>query len=295
MTFEHDGIMRNNLLAPFYTGQMIKEDIAVFMDVLKVNGRADGIIQVLPIFLQNYSTLMERELWDHLTEDVKFVGPVEELPMCELEYQLAVNDQDMTKMGVMNTNGQYRSGKGILVRGGWKDTNETYFVLDPNELQQEVSEQLQVPGGGILYQAVTVNIHNTKSNTCIQEVIEDLNSYSIAEDRQGGLQVTRSWKDSVQEGIEAFTKPDGLGMWNWDENHFLGNIKMYTLGWRTSIRAVYKNICNGSPARDYMLTHLYVNLSELADAYNGAPGIIDMCVEEIFWMFIGCRSREKMR
>jgi hypothetical protein len=60
---------------------------------------------------------------------------------------------------------------------------------------------------------------------------------------------------------------------------------MYHRRWRTSVRAVYKKICNGSPTRDYILTHLYVNWSQLTDAYNGA---VDKYVEKMFsdfyWM-----------
>jgi hypothetical protein len=63
-------------------------------------------------------------------------------------------------------------------------------VEDPKELRHEVSEQLQVPAGSILYQPVTVNIHYPKSSTWSQDVIEDLKSKSVAEDRPGGMQVT---------------------------------------------------------------------------------------------------------
>jgi hypothetical protein len=73
------------------------------------------------------------------------------------------------------------------VEENWKETTETYFVEDPNELQQEASEQLQVFVGSILYQPVTVNIHYPKSNTWSQEVIEDIRAYSVADDRHGGL------------------------------------------------------------------------------------------------------------
>jgi hypothetical protein len=44
-------------------------------------------------------------------------------------------------------------------------------VEDPKELQQEVSDQLKVSAGSILYQPVTVSIHYPKSNPWIQEVI----------------------------------------------------------------------------------------------------------------------------
>jgi hypothetical protein len=60
MLFGHDGIKRRNPPATFYAGQMTKEDIVVFMDVFKINGRLNGVMQALqlflPQFLQKYST-----------------------------------------------------------------------------------------------------------------------------------------------------------------------------------------------------------------------------------------------
>jgi hypothetical protein len=120
MSFVHDGITHKDLLVPFYAGQMTNEDIAVFMDLFKLKGQADGDIQVLLLFLQKYSTMRERDGWDHLAQDVEFVGPVQELDLCYLEYQLDVHVQDETLMGVMTTNGHHRTGKGILLEGAWK-------------------------------------------------------------------------------------------------------------------------------------------------------------------------------
>jgi hypothetical protein len=92
-------------------------------------------------------------------------------------------------MGVMSTNGQHRTCKGILVGDNWKETTETHFVEDTNELQHNVSDQLQVPLGSILYQPFTVNIHYPKSCIWTEDTITDLKAYSVAEDKKGGLQV----------------------------------------------------------------------------------------------------------
>jgi hypothetical protein len=132
----------------------------------------------------------------------------------------------------------------------WKETTETHFVEDPNELRQYVSGQLQVPLGRILYQPVTVNIHYPKSCVWTEDFIAYLKAYSAAEDKQGRLQVLCAWKDPVQSAISSLTAEDDSGVWNWDENNYLGNIKMFPLAWRTLLRAVYKTIRDGSPARD---------------------------------------------
>jgi hypothetical protein len=182
----------------------------------------------------------------------------------------------------MSANGQHRTGKGILVGENWKETTETHFVEDPNELRQDVSDQLQVPLGSILYQHVTVNIHYPKSCVWTDDVIADLKAYSAAEDKQGGLQVLCNWKDAVQSAISYLTAEDDVGVWNWDENHYLGNIKMFPLAWSTFLRAVYKTIGNGSPTRDCILTGMYANQDQLRAAYGKVPAVIDGYVENIF-------------
>jgi hypothetical protein len=143
-------------------------------------------------------------------------------------------------MGVMSTNGQHHTGKGILVGENWKETTETHVVEDPNELRQDVSHQLQVPLGSILYQPVTVNIQHPKSCVWTEDVIADLRAYSATEDKQGGLQVLCDWNDSVQSAISSLPADDDVGAWNWDENHYWGDIKMFTLAWRTLLRTVYR-------------------------------------------------------
>jgi hypothetical protein len=155
-------------------------------------------------------------------------------------------------------------------------------VEDPNELRQDVSDQLQVHLGSILYQPVTVNIHYPKSCVWTEDVIADLKDYSAAEDKQGGLQVLCNWKEAVQSAINSLTEEDDVGVWNCDEKHYLGNIKMFPLAWRTLSHAVYKTIGNGSPARDYILTGLYANQDQLRAAYGKVPAVIDDYVETIF-------------
>jgi hypothetical protein len=218
-----------------------------------------------------------RKGWDDLAEDVDYVGNIDDLPLCDLQYKLDVHVQESTPVGVMSTNGQHRTGKGILVGENWKDTIETHFVNDPSELRQDASYQLQVPIGNILYQHVTVNIHYPKLYVWTEDVIADLKAYSAAEDKQGGLHVLCDWN-----AISSLTQDDDVGVWNWDENHYLGNIKMFPLAWRTLLRNVYNTIGNRLPARDYILTGLYSNQDQLRAAYGTVPSVIDNYVETIF-------------
>jgi hypothetical protein len=61
MSFVHDGVTHKNLPVPFYAGQMTIEDIVVFMDLFNIKGHADGTMQAMRLFLQNYSTMRD---WD---------------------------------------------------------------------------------------------------------------------------------------------------------------------------------------------------------------------------------------
>jgi hypothetical protein len=78
------------------------------------------------------------------------------------------------------------------------------------------------------------------------------------------------------------TGEDDVGVCYWDENHYLGNIKMFPLAWRTFLHAVYKKIGDRSQARDYILTGLYANQDDLRAAYENVPGVIDNYIDTIF-------------
>jgi hypothetical protein len=180
MPFVHDGILHKDIPVPFYAGQITKEDIEEFMSLFKIKGHADGAMQAIQLFLQKYNNMKGREGWDSLAEDVDYIGSIDDLPLCDLQYKLAVHVQHHTTMGAISTNGQHRTGKGIMVGENWKETTETHFVEDPNELRQDVSDQLQVPLVSILYQPVTVNIHYPKSCVWKEDVIADLKAHSAA-------------------------------------------------------------------------------------------------------------------
>jgi hypothetical protein len=88
---------------------MTQEYILDVMAMFKVKYIVDGAIQALHFFLQKYSTLMDRDDWEHLAEDVKFVGPVDYISLFALQYQLAFQVQNKMCMGVITTNGEYRT------------------------------------------------------------------------------------------------------------------------------------------------------------------------------------------
>jgi hypothetical protein len=219
MPFVHDSVIHKDSPMPFYDGQATKDDINECMSLFKINGHADGAMKAIQLFLQKYNQMIGLDGWDSLAEDVEYTGSIDDLYLCDLQYMLFVHVQLHTTMGVMSTNGQHRTGKGIMVGENWKEMTETYFAKYLNELRQNVSDQLQVSLGSILYQPVTVNVHYPKSGTWDEDVIVDLKANSAAEDKQGGLQVICAWKDAVQSAINSLTGENGVGVWNWDENH----------------------------------------------------------------------------
>jgi hypothetical protein len=147
MPFVYDDILHKDVPVPFHAGQMKKEDNE-FMSLFKIKGHADGAMQAIQLFLQKYNNMKGHEGWDSLAEEVDYMGSVDDLPLCDLQYKLDVHVQRHTPMGVMSTNGQHCTGKGIPVGENWKETTETHFVEDPKELRQDVSDQLQVGASG---------------------------------------------------------------------------------------------------------------------------------------------------
>jgi hypothetical protein len=150
MPFVHGGIIHKDVPVPLYAGQMTRDNIDEFMSLFKIKGHIDGVMQAIQLFLQKYNQMKGCEGWDSLAEDIVYIGSVDNLPLCDLHYNLDVHVQRHTTMGVMSINGQHRTGKGIMVGENWKETTKTHFVEDSNELRQDVSDQLKVPLGSPL-------------------------------------------------------------------------------------------------------------------------------------------------
>jgi hypothetical protein len=94
------------------------------------------------LFLQKYNHIKGHKGWDSLAEDVEYIGSVDDLPLFDLQYKLAVHVQRHATIGIMITNGQHCTIKRILVGENWKKTTETHFVEDPNDLRQDAYDQL---------------------------------------------------------------------------------------------------------------------------------------------------------
>jgi hypothetical protein len=82
--FVHYGIIHKYVLVTFYAGQTTMDDIKEFMSLFKIKGHADGAMQAIHLFLQKYNKMKGRNGWDSLTEDVEYIGSIDDLPLCDL-------------------------------------------------------------------------------------------------------------------------------------------------------------------------------------------------------------------
>jgi hypothetical protein len=56
------------------------------MSLFKIKGHVDGAMQAIQLFLQKYNNMKGREGWDSLAEDVDYIGSIDDLPVCDLQY-----------------------------------------------------------------------------------------------------------------------------------------------------------------------------------------------------------------
>jgi hypothetical protein len=83
LLFVHDGIIQIYVRDTFYAGHMTKDDIKEFMSLSNIKGHADGAMQAIQLFLQNYNHMMGRNGWDSSAEDVEYIGSVDNIPLCD--------------------------------------------------------------------------------------------------------------------------------------------------------------------------------------------------------------------
>jgi hypothetical protein len=162
--------------------------------------------------------------------------------------------QEKTPIGLMSTNGAHRITKADYHGEAWQEIYETWY----NGTQKTTNHLLKNPTSileirSILYQGISVTVHYPKRKCWTKEIIQDLKSYSAAQEQQGILVGVRSWRDTFQSAMEAIVDGKESGRWNWDHNHCLGNKKMYPVPWPIAIRRVYKTLCKGNPARDILI------------------------------------------
>jgi hypothetical protein len=121
---------------------MTKDDMKEFMSLFNIKGHAGRAMQAIQLFLQKYNQMKGHDGGDSLAEDVEYICSVDDLPFCDLQYKLAFHVQLHTTMGVMSTNGQHRTGKGIMVGENWKGT--TVVAVNSRSSSDSILEMLSI-------------------------------------------------------------------------------------------------------------------------------------------------------
>jgi hypothetical protein len=124
---------------------------------------------------------------------------------------------------------------------------------------------LDTPQSIIPYQPITVNIHYPNDNDWSLDIILDLFAYSNVEDKQGCLQLVRSWNDMVMDALDYMNDGVDHGEWNCDEYHHLGDVKICPQVWRTHNMDVYKVLI---PSRVYFMAHTFNIRQDLMEEYT---------------------------
>jgi hypothetical protein len=159
--------------------------------------------------------------------------------------------QGKTPIGLMATTGVHRISKAVYHGEDWLEIYETWYdetKKTMNHLLKNPTSILEIPRDSIIYQGISVKVHHPKRKCWTKEIIQDLKSYSAAQDQQGILVGVRSWQDTVQSYMEALVDGKERGRWNWDYGHC-----MYSAPWPIDIRRVYKTLCEGNPARHILI------------------------------------------
>jgi hypothetical protein len=112
---------------------------------------------------------------------------------------------------------------------------------------------LEISRESILYQGISVTVHYPRRKCWTKEIVQEIKSYSAAQDQQGTMVGVRSWQYTFQSDMEALIDGKERGLWSWDHNHCLGNKKMYPAPWPIDIRRVYKTLCEVNTDRDILI------------------------------------------
>jgi hypothetical protein len=178
-------------------------------------------------------------------KDVEFEEDMDSKSMSMLQRVLVKWIQEKTHIGLMAINGAHRITKAVYHGEYWLEIYETWYdgtQKTMNHLLKNPTSILEIPRDSFLYQGISVTVHYPKRKCWTKEIVEDLKSYSAAQDQQGILVDVRSLIDTVKSAIEALVDVKERGLWNWDHNHCLGNKKMYPAPWTIDTRRVYKTL-----------------------------------------------------
>jgi hypothetical protein len=224
-------------------------------ELFKIECDTTDPIKAILLYLHKYKTLYSKKDWIAMGKDMEFEEDMESKSTSKLKRVLVKWIHEKTPIGLMATNGAHRITKAVYHGEAWQEIYENWYNGTHNtatHLLKNPTSILDIPRDSILYQGISVTVHYPKQKCWTKEIIQDLKSYSAAQNQQGILVGVRSWRDTVQSAMEARVDGKERGLWNWYHNHCLGNKKMYPAPWPIDIWRVYKTLCEGNPARDIL-------------------------------------------
>jgi hypothetical protein len=95
----------------------------------------------------------------------------------------------------MATNGAHRIANAVYHGEAWLEIYETWYdgtQKTTSHLLKNPTSILEIPRDSILYQGISVTVHYPKRKWWTKEIVQDLKSYSAAQDQQGILVGVRS-------------------------------------------------------------------------------------------------------
>jgi hypothetical protein len=134
-----------------------------------------------------------------MKKDVEFKKDMESKSTSTLQRVLVRWIQEKIPIGLMATNGAYHIAKAVYHGEAWMDIYETWYdgtQKTNKHLLKIPTSTLEIPRDSIIYQGISVILHYPKRKCWTKEIIQDLKSYSAAQDQQCILVL---WRHSLME------------------------------------------------------------------------------------------------
>jgi hypothetical protein len=190
MGFTFDGTYKKNVKVKQWADAITDDNVTGFLKLFKIECDTTDPIKAILIYLHKYKTMYYKEDWIAMGKDVEFEEDMESKSISELQRVLFKWIQGKTPIGLMSTNGAHPIAKAIYHGEAWQEIYETWYngtEKTMNHLLKNPTSILEITRNSILYQGISIIVHYPKQKFWTKEIIQDLKSYSAAQDQQGIL------------------------------------------------------------------------------------------------------------
>jgi hypothetical protein len=199
MGFTFDGTYEKNVKVKQWADAIADDIFTGFLKLFKIECDTTDPIKAILLYLQKYKTLYYKEDWIAMRKNVEFEEDMESKSISELQRVFVKWIQEKTPIGLMATNGSHRIAKAIYHGEAWQEIYETWYngtEKKTNHLLKNPTSILDIPRDSIIYQGISITVHYPKQKCWTKEIIQDLKSYSAAQDQQGIIVGVRLWRDT---------------------------------------------------------------------------------------------------